>query len=90
MTYPVKVDVREIRNRLVECKVLDHARSAVNTDLSEFAQSNCCYSHDWPCFIEPVHPYDYSEDWNLEEEWDKKQSRIEKATRNRLHQGTNA
>jgi hypothetical protein len=50
----------------------------VKTDMPEFTQSNCCYSHDWPYFREPVHPHDYSEDWNLEEEWNEKQSRIEK------------
>lgn len=37
-------------------------------------QSHCCYSHDWPYFKEPVHPYDYSEDCDLEEEWNRKRA----------------
>lgn len=42
---------------------------------SEFPQSNCCYSHDWPYFKEPVPPYDPSTEWDLEEEWNKRMSR---------------
>lgn len=38
-------------------------------DAVQFRHSNCCYSHDWPYFREPVHPYDYSGDWDLEKEW---------------------
>jgi hypothetical protein len=45
------------------------ATPALNTDLSQLTQSNSCYSHNYPYFNEPVHAYDYSEDWNLEEEW---------------------
>jgi hypothetical protein len=47
--------------------------SAAGHELSEFPQSNCCYSHDWPYFTEPVPPYDYSKDWDLEEEWNRRQ-----------------
>ncbi len=35
-------------------------------------KSHCCYSHDWPYFRDPVHPYDYSGDWSLEKEWEER------------------
>lgn len=31
--------------------------------------SNCCYAHDWPYFRDPVPPYDYGDDRDLDAEW---------------------
>lgn len=35
-------------------------------------ESHCCCAHDWPYFRDPVHPYDYSADWDLEIEWNER------------------
>ncbi len=39
----------------------------------EGSESHSCYAHNLPYFKDPVHPYDYSEDWDLEEEWNRRQ-----------------
>ncbi len=37
-------------------------------------QSHCCYAHNWPYFKEPIPPYDYSDDDDLEREWKERES----------------
>jgi hypothetical protein len=42
----------------------------------DLPQWNSCYAHNWPYFRDPVHPYSYSEDWDLEDEWNERQGRL--------------
>lgn len=49
--------------------------SIMDIESQHIPQSHSCYSHSWPYFKTPVHPYDYSEDWDLDEEWNKRQGR---------------
>lgn len=54
---------------LSETEESDCAATSEVSEPHAFPQSNCCCAHDWPYFKDPLHPYDYSGDWDLEEEW---------------------
>jgi hypothetical protein len=49
--------------------------SSVDNASNDAAESHSCYAHNQPYFKNPVHPYDYTGDWDLEDEWNRRQGR---------------
>ncbi len=52
----------------------DIFNSETQAEIPDYPGAHSCFAHNWPYFRDPVHPYDYSEDWELEKEWNMRQA----------------